>query len=73
VREVAVGALVANLGRRVGQCGESGEREGAADRIVVDTTSLVCAVGTDHPFREQCQQLIRLLQTERCRRLPRSK
>jgi uncharacterized protein len=27
--------------------------------IVVDTTVLVYAVGTDHPFREPCQQLIR--------------
>jgi predicted nucleic acid-binding protein len=29
--------------------------------IVVDTTVLVYAVGTDHPFREPCQQLIRAI------------
>jgi predicted nucleic acid-binding protein len=29
--------------------------------IVVDTTVLVYAVGTDHPLREPCQQLIRAI------------
>jgi hypothetical protein len=35
-REVAVGALVAKLGRRVGQRAERGEREGAPDRHPAD-------------------------------------
>jgi uncharacterized protein len=29
--------------------------------IIVDTTVLVYAVGTNHPFREPCQQLIRAI------------